>query len=290
MQLPDDVIEPYLRQLTEPVEAVYRVVDGLELHVSWTRPRDADGPLPAVLWVPGGGWGWRGPGTGYRSTTGVQLAARGAVLVGVQYRASTQAHFPAQIHDCKAAVRWVREHAGQLGADPDRIGAWGRSAGGHLVALLGTSAGARELQEDGQSATSDAVQTVVDCFGPTDLSRFTDDLAPDREQHVRKLLRFFFGGEVEEVADQLPLANPLRYARADAPPFLFVHGEQDPTVLIAQSRILLDRLRQLGVPSDLLAVANAAHGLLPTVPEVSIDPPLAEIHRQICDFFLRHLS
>src|SRR5205823_8686811 len=108
------------------------------------RPPKAEGPVPLVIWVHGGGWQ-----NGDKSRTpALDLLARGYAVASINYRLSQHAPFPAQIHDCKAAVRFLRAHAAEYRLDPDRVGAWGMSAGGHLVALLGTSDGVKELEGD----------------------------------------------------------------------------------------------------------------------------------------------
>src|SRR5262249_24089734 len=129
-------------------------------------PDKADGPLPVVVWVHGGAWR-QGSKNG---CPGVYLAARGFAVASVGCRLSHDAVFPAQIEDCKAAVRWLRANAKKYTLDPDHVGAWGASAGGHLVALLGTTGGMKDLEgKDGDLDQSSKVQCVVDWFGPTDL-------------------------------------------------------------------------------------------------------------------------
>ena len=111
-------------------------------------PKDAKGPLPVVVWVHGGAWR-AGSKDGCRAAW---LTGKGYAVASINYRLSQHAVFPAQIEDCKAAIRWLRANAGKYHFDPDHIGVWGESAGGHLVALLGTTGGAKELEGKGGNA------------------------------------------------------------------------------------------------------------------------------------------
>ncbi|MBC7771155.1 MAG: alpha/beta hydrolase, partial [Pyrinomonadaceae bacterium] len=145
----------------EPGEA-----DGASRATSTGR-HQARPPLPVIIWIHGGGWE---SGTKDASPA-ARLVSFGYAAVSISYRFSQIAPYPAQIHDCKAAIRWVRAHAKEYNFDPDRIGVWGASAGGHLAALLGTSAGDQELEGEigGHLDQSSAVQAVCDWFGPTDM-------------------------------------------------------------------------------------------------------------------------
>src|SRR3954465_965676 len=137
----------------------------LDLYV----PEKADGPLPVIVWVHGGAWlGGSKEGGG----PALPFVRRGYAVASVNYRLSQHARFPAQIEDCKAAIRWLRANAKTYKLDPDRFGAWGASAGVHLVALLGTSGDVKDLGGDGgTTGQSSRVQAVVDWFGPTDVTK-----------------------------------------------------------------------------------------------------------------------
>ena len=137
------------------------------------------GPLPVVVWIHGGAWR-AGSREGTRASG---LVEQGFATVSISYRLTREAIFPAQIHDCKCAIRWIRAHAGKYGFDPKRIGVWGSSAGGHLVAMLGTSGGVKELEGRGGWADEDSrVQAVVDFYGPSDLLAMAD--APSHVIHI----------------------------------------------------------------------------------------------------------
>ena len=230
------------------------------------RRRDAPaGPLPAVLWVHGGAWflGDKWP------CRALPLIDHGFVVVSVNYRLTSAAPFPAQIQDCKGAVRFVRAHAAEYHIDPNRIGAWGESAGGHLVALLGTSGGNADLEGTvgGNLDQSSRVQAVCDWYGPTDLTQFTAQATANGHPPGRfdaYIIRALFGGDPLQHLDLVAEANPLHYLPAgpatEVPPFLIMHGDRDRTVPVGQSRILADALKTGGVPTTFRVVVGLGHG------------------------------
>ena len=277
---------PYEEQIERRGEIVYSSIDGRELKLDIIVPREANQRLPVVFWIHGGGWGWRGIRGSYRELMQIPLAAAGYCAIGIEYRLSVEAEFPAQIIDIKHAVRYVRTHADELGVDPDRFGIWGRSAGGHLASLAGTSIGSPEFGVD-----LDLVHAVVSCFGPTDLSQILNELVPEREAHIRKISKIFLGGEIEERADLVSLANPLKHLEGSdgvgnsLPQFLFVHGRLDRSVPFSQSRLLHERLVEIGGSTKLVPVENANHGFLPASEGAEIAPSIDEIHQIIRGFF-----
>jgi acetyl esterase/lipase len=135
-------------------------------------PEKAESRLPLIVWIHGGGW----QAGSKEACPTVYLAAKGYAVASINYRLSQHAAYPAQIEDCKAAIRWLRANAAKYHLDPDRVGVWGGSAGGHLVALLGTTAGMKELEgKGGNLDQSSRVQCVVDFFGPTDFVTWNPD-------------------------------------------------------------------------------------------------------------------
>jgi len=215
------------------------------------------GRLPVIVWVHGGAWR-----SGSKEDCPARgQAARGYAVASVNYRLSQEAIFPAQIHDLKAAVRWLRANADRYGLDSDRIGAWGASAGGHLVALLGTSGGVKDLEGDlGDAGYSSRVQAVVDFFGPTDLpqmSKFSSAIDHDSPDSPESRL---LGGPVQQNKDRAARANPITYVTKDDPPFLIMHGDRDPLVPLNQSELLHAALRNAGVESSLEVVKGGGHG------------------------------
>ena len=239
------------------------------------RPKDAAGPLPCVVWIHGGAW-FAGD---KRVCRALPLVEHGFVVVSINYRLTSSAPYPAQIQDCKGAVRFLRAHAAEYGIDPNRIGAWGESAGGHLAALLGTSGGAAAVEGTvgGNASQSSRVQCVVDWFGPTDLTRFTDQATAAHHPVNRFdafVMRAFVGGTPEEHLDVIQLANPIRFlpvvgpaaavatatAAVALPPFLIMHGTNDRTVPIGQSQLLADALKAAGGSATFRIIDGLGHG------------------------------
>src|SRR5208337_2774380 len=131
-------------------------------------PEKAEGRLPLIVWIHGGGW----RAGNKENPPGLGLVGHGYALASINYRYSQQAVFPAQIEDCKAAIRWLRANAKKYNLDTKHIGVWGASAGGHLVALLGTTGSVKELEGTGGNLDqSSQVQCVLDWFGPTDFAK-----------------------------------------------------------------------------------------------------------------------
>jgi acetyl esterase/lipase len=183
------------------------------------------------------------------------LLAFGYAVASINYRLTNEGPHPAQINDCKAAIRWLRANAKEYSIDPDRIGVWGGSAGGHLVALLGTAGDAKDLEGDGGNAdVSSKVQAVCDFFGPSDLTRVPD--ARIANAAVPKLL----GGPVSENLDKAKQASPITYVTSDDPPFLILQGTRDPLVRAEQSQWLYDALKEKGVDAKLEMIEGAGHG------------------------------
>ncbi len=245
----------------------------LDLYV----PEEPVGALPTVVWVHGGAWSM-----GNKEYPPIErLSARGFAVASISYRFSQEAIFPAQIHDCKAAVRWLRAHAGQYRLDPERIGAWGASAGGHLVALLGTSgevAGLEGTVGDHPDQSS-RLQAVCDYFGPTDfLAMIGQPGDLDRESPEAPEAKLV-GGPLRECPEAVRSANPLTYIRPDNPPFLILHGDCDRIVPLNQSMLLHEGLIAAGVPSTLRVMEDAGHGFE--------DP---EIEEQVAEFFEEQLK
>jgi acetyl esterase/lipase len=241
----------------------YAAVNGKSLLLDLYLPDKADLPVPVIVFVHGGGW----QAGDRHDRQALPLVTKGYAVASIDYRLSQDAVFPAQLHDCKAAVRWLRAHAKAYGLDPAHIGAWGTSAGGHLVALLGTTGDVKELEGDeGNLEYSSRVQAVCDWFGPTDLTKMDEQSAasgvPSHMHHnapdspEAKLI----GGPVADNKDKAAKANPIAYVSKDDPPFLIMHGDKDPLVPLAQSELLRDALEKAGVTVKLEVMKGAGHG------------------------------
>jgi acetyl esterase/lipase len=208
--------------------------------------------------------------------------AQGYAVASINYRLSQDAVFPAQIQDCKAAVRWLRANAKKHDLNPDRFAAWGASAGGHLAAMLGTTGSTKEFDSGENLDVSSRVQAVVDYFGPTDFlqmdaHRLPNGLVHNAADSPESLL---VGGAIQESKDKVAKANPITYVAKDAPPFLICHGDQDPLVPHHQSELLEAALKNAGVPVTFYSVKGAGHGRFN-------DPKVAELTRA---FLAEHLQ
>jgi acetyl esterase/lipase len=223
-------------------------------------PEKAEGPLPVVVGIFGGAW----LGGSKEQAQGVRLSGRGYAVVTPNYRLSGEAVFPAQIEDCKAAVRWVRANAKKYNLDPDRIGAIGHSAGGHLASLLGTSAGVKDFEKGDNQDLSSKVQAVCAMSGPTDFLQM-DAHAPKgafvKHDPANSPESKLIGGEIQKNKEKVAKANPITYVSKDSPPFLLIHGEADNVVPAHQSELLNDALKKAGVDVTIHLVKGAGHGV-----------------------------
>jgi acetyl esterase/lipase len=191
--------------------------------------------------------------------------AEGYIVVSIDYRLSEEAPFPAQIEDCKAAVRWLRAHAATYHLDPDHIGAGGHSAGGHLAALLGTSGGVAELEGDGDNSTfSSRIQAVCDMSGPTDILSFYESVSSATQGssvRAKSSIEQFLGGSVEQNKAKAIAASSISYISKDDPPFLVIHGENDLSIPVSQSEVFVEKLKVAGVDATLEVAEGRGHGV-----------------------------
>ena len=241
-----------------------------------------DKPLPVIVFIHGGGWraGNKSSGAG---RVGPYVAAGNYAGVSVGYRLTSEAIWPAQIHDCKAAIRWIRANAKKYNLDGEKIGVWGTSAGGHLVAMLGTSGGVKAM--DGtlgpHAKLSSRVTCVVDCFGPTDFvqmdanrpsgARMTHDEANSPESKL-------IGGPIQKNKANAAAASPITYVSKDDPPFIIAHGTADPLVPFHQSQLLDAAFGKVGLKQVFIHVVGAGHGF-----------GGAEFDKRVRAFFDKHL-
>ncbi|MBN1911675.1 MAG: alpha/beta hydrolase fold domain-containing protein [Pirellulales bacterium] len=244
------------------------------LKLDLVRPKKtSDKPRPAIVFIHGGGWQGGNKSGGVGRLTPL-VAGGDYVGASVGYRLSGEAIWPAQIHDCKAAIRYLKANADKLGIDPNRIGVWGTSAGGHLVDMLGTTGDVAALEGDnGSAGQSSRVACVVSFFGPTDLRGLGGG------GHARGPVTKLLGGPVSEHPEAAASASPITHVTKDDCPFLLVHGTDDPLVPLAQSETFHKALRAAGVDSTLLTVQGGGHGF--NSPKVS---------QRVADFFAKHLQ
>ncbi len=259
-------------------DVTYCTADGVTLKMDLYLPPRADKPTPVAVYVHGGGWSM-GDKTQGNLIPFNDLASQGFMVAAVNYRLAPRYKFPAMIQDVKCAIRYLRANATKLNVDSNRIGAWGGSAGGHLVALLGATDASAGFDVGEYAEQSSRVQAVVDMFGPTDLNA----MFPVANARVVQSV-FGTGSDPEELAG---LASPVTYVTRDDPPFLILQGDKDRTVPPEQSQILYDRLKAAGVPATLVMVKNAGHGFAPS--GGAIIPTREELVRMIAEFFKKSL-
>ena len=230
----------------------------LDLYIPVKTPQ----PWPLIIWVHGGGW-QSGSKDGCPPLR-QGFTSRGYAVASLDYRLSGDAIFPAQIEDCKAAVRWLRVHAKEYGLNPERFGVWGSSAGGHLVALLGTSGDEKPFDVGAHLDVSSRVQAVCDYYGPTDLTQMdAHALSGARLRHddPKSPEACLIGGPVQANKDKAARVSPITYVKANPlPPFLIVHGDTDPVVPVHQSELLFEALKKAGGSVHLHLIKGAGHG------------------------------
>jgi acetyl esterase/lipase len=252
------------RPLPAGVEVVRNVVygngGGRPLRLDILRPSDPDkSARPVIVYIHGGGWS--GGSKAGAPPLLAELALRGYYCATIEYRLSQEARFPAQIQDCKTAIRFLRSKAKELGIDPNRIGVWGHSAGGHLAAMLGTTGDIKTFDTGSDwPQFSSRVQAVLDCFGPTDFARMAD--FPSRIDHnsAQSPESRLLGGPVAEKKAEVRAANPITYVSKDDSPFLIMHGDSDMLVPLNQSQLLFDALKKAGVDCSLHVIKGGGHG------------------------------
>ncbi len=239
------------------------------------RTRKDDKLLPVVVFIHGGAW-LAGDKRGGREMLLPLVESGDYAGVSVGYRLTGEAIWPAQIHDCKAAIRWLRANAQQFHLDPDKIGVMGTSAGGHLVAMLGTSGDVPALEGTlGEHLTlSSRVTCVVDLFGPTDLLAMGGSHNNPNSPESKLV-----GGAVQDHPKVAREASPNTHISKGDSPFLLIHGTNDNTVPFSQSQLMHDALKAGGIPTTLIPVQGGGHGNFQT----------AEVARRTRQFLDKHL-
>ncbi|MCA2013636.1 alpha/beta hydrolase [Cereibacter sphaeroides] len=270
-----------------------------------------EGPFPVVIFLHGGGWRFGDRRLGPDLSR--HFAAKGFAMVSIDYRLSGEAIFPAAVLDTVDAVRWVRAEAARYGFDAGRIGLWGSSAGGHLAALAG-------MAPEGEYGAGAPVQAICAGYPPVAFLAMDDQRDPtiqpgdDPESaHLptprpvsdpEALESLFLGGPVLDRAEMAAEADPRRFARAEAPPMLLMHGTRDAAVPSAQSRMLFDALAAKGAEVTLIEAEGLGHGFFNrtdlddrgALPLTEIRPGAAPIRHEgfifetVAAFFTHHLG
>lgn len=245
-------------------------------------PTEGEGPYPVIVSIHGGGY-CTGDKLGSDALVAWQGLKRGYAVVAINYRLSTEAVFPAQINDCKAAIRFIKAHAEEYDLDPDHIGVWGSSAGGTLAAMLGASAGVAELEDlsQGNPSQSDRVQAVVDWCGPMDLLTMDIQFSESGVAGYPTNIPTSYGSKylgrlVTEVPELAEKANPATYITPDDPPVFIQHGTLDDWVPVQQSLVYAEQLKKvLGEERVVLEIIpGAAHGGTPFNNEANVSKVL----------------
>ncbi len=243
-------------------------------------PKDyekAEKPTPVVLVVHGGGWGagnkdWAGGWAPF-------FVPQGFAVVGINYRYQPEFPLPAQIVDCKSAVRWLRAHAKKYNLDPEHFGAMGHSAGGHLSALLGVTGSTKEFDLGDHLDQSSEIQAVCDMCGPADFVAWFKSTP-----QVADLSKSLFGGPADEKAEIIRKMSPTLQADSKSAPMLIIHAPDDDLVPYDQSHSLADALKKAGATYELFDLPKDTGG------HASKDFHSEETKKKILEFFKTHLD
>jgi acetyl esterase/lipase len=242
---------------TKTSDIVYAVDGDHELLLDLYLPKGVASP-PLLVWIHGGAW--RRGSKDVVDT--IALVKDGYAIASVEFRGSMEAVFPAQIHDIKAAIRFLRGNAAAYGYDATRIAIHGRSSGGHLTSLVGVTNGHAELEGtlgEYLDQSSD-VQVVVSYFGASNLNSILAQSTPYGVNMRAPALELLLGGPVEEKETLARLASPVSHVDAGDPPLLLLHGDQDPQMPINQSHELHGVYKRYGLPVHFEVVHGAVHG------------------------------
>ena len=229
--------------------------------------------VPLVIYIHGGGWSSGDKGGIFDRGDTKMLFQLGFAVASINYRLAPQSRWPAQVHDCKLAVRFFRRYADLYGIDPDRIGVFGDSAGGHLAALLATADDDDGLEGTGLAGTSSRVAVAVERFGPTDLLDEGSATTSDGLSMVLDLL----GCHPLQCPAAAAQASPVTYVTPDDPPLLIQHGDKDSLVPYRQAERLAERLRSAGNAGALIKVRNAEHAFIPSPITAELGPSIETV-------------
>lgn len=232
---------------------------GVDLLIDLHLPKGVQNP-PLVMAIHGGGW----RGGDRKSHALAWLANHGYAVACIEYRMSQEATFPAQIHDCKGALRWLRAKQDEYGYDASQVVVGGFSAGGHLAALLGASAGNPSLEGStaGHLDQSSAVQGIINYYGPTDFI-MRAQRQPKITDNPKGIVYRLLGSGVNQNPEKARLASPVTHVGPGDPPILIIHGEKDRQVWPAQSKRLLEVYQEAGLEAELHIEPEKGHGWAP---------------------------
>ena len=267
----------YLPASIALTDVTYCTYNGVESKMDIYFPlKISDEPSPALVYVHGGGWifGDKKIATGTEDMP--ELLKRGYVIAAINYRLAPEYKFPAQIEDVKCAVRYLRSNAEIYGIDSENIGAWGDSAGGHLVSLLALTNKTDGFDTGEYMEYSSNIKAVVDYFGPANLTN------PNFYNIYSIALQEIFGSY-----ENMINASSVKYVKKESPPFMIFQGDRDIIVFQDQSKELYDKLREVNATADLVIVKGASHGF----GEISkMEPTRENITIMVADFFDKYLK
>jgi acetyl esterase/lipase len=253
----------------------YVIHDDNEIKMDIVIPENGMRAMPCIIWVHGGGWADKNLTRKYLPSVEIlELNKKGYITVSIDYRLTGTTPFPAQIQDCKSAVRFLRNHASEYHIDGDKIAAWGESAGGHLVELMAYSSDT-EFEDGTNSGESSCIQCVVPWYAPIDLR--SKEAAIDSDDAVCAL---FVGMDGEEKEKNMEAASPILYAERKNPPTLLMHGDSDRLVDYACSQKMYEALKHAGNEVEFITVPGQGHGFFDG----------QEYYIKIYDFFERILK
>lgn len=262
------MIKQYADKVDVRLDQPYAGSDNPKQQIDLYLPKKPSGdkPLPVIVHIHGGGW-VNGDRSSYTGRCLAIAATGDYAAAAVGYRLSGEVKWPAQIYDCKAAIRYLRGHAKELNIDPDRIGVTGSSAGGHLVTLLGTSGGVKELEGGlGEFASLPSnVTCVINFCGPQDMAMplMQGEAAKVDDPAVSGL----FGGALADHADAVKAASPITHVSKNTVPVMTMHGTKDLRVDFKHAEMFDAAMKKAGATSILVPIVNAGHGI-PVSPEL----------------------
>jgi acetyl esterase/lipase len=232
--------------------------------------------LPVVVFFHGGGWRAGNKAMGSSVLPRLVLTEQ-FIGISAGYRLTPQVKWPDPLYDCKAAVRWIKAHASELGADPDRIAVWGSSAGAHLASLLGTTGEQKDLEGlVGKHLDQNSkIRCVVNFFGPQNFLTILGQEESAPNNNADSAVGMLLGGRVRDLPELAKAASPLFYVSTGTVPFLSAHGTKDPLVPFEQAQELHKALRKAGVESTLIEMTDAGHGFRSPELDARIDQFLA---------------
>ncbi|MFC1910107.1 alpha/beta hydrolase fold domain-containing protein [Chloroflexota bacterium] len=253
-------------------DVVYGIAGDNVLLMDIYYPLPIEANRAAVLYIHGGGWYSGDKASDIGRAFIPTLVSRGYLVAAINYRLAPRFCFPAQIGDARNALHFLVAEAGEYGIDPQRIGVWGDSAGGHLASLLGTI--------DGNTGREPNVRAVINMYGPSDLTAYYQN---DNSPHIEHVF-----GVTDADSEVIIQASPITHASPSSPPFLLIHGEDDTVVSYEQSQAFYNSLDSMRVNVELIKVLNCEHCFKPT--GNTIYPDREMIGGMMADFLDKHLT